>query len=52
MKHSYRLLLSFDDYDDLMIVIDDAIRLSSVRIYCTPNAPIKMPLPVYTGVVN
>jgi hypothetical protein len=52
VKHSYRLLLSFDDYDDFMMVIDDAIHLSPIRIYCAPNAPIKMSLPVYTGVVN
>lgn len=44
--------LSFDDYDDLMIVIDDAVHPSPVRIYCTPNTPIKMSLPVYTAVVD
>jgi hypothetical protein len=52
VKHSYRLLLSFYDYDDLMIVIDDAVHLSPVRIYCSPNAPIKMPLPVYSEELN
>jgi hypothetical protein len=45
------LFLSLDDYDDPMMVIDDVIHPSPVRIYCTPDVPIRMSLPVYTGVV-
>lgn len=32
------LLLSLDDYDDPVMVIDDVIHPSPVRFYCTPHA--------------
>lgn len=52
MQHcNTALLLSFDDYDDPMMMIDDVIHPSPIRIYCTPDAPTRMSLPVYTGVV-
>lgn len=44
-------LLSLDDYDDPVMVIDDVIYPSSLRIYCTPDVPIRITLPVYTEVV-